>query len=57
MERPLLTAKTKIQQNRTVLLSAIPNSVAKVLKAEKGNELEWEVYPDGSVKVKVLNSK
>lgn len=57
MEKPLLIVASSVQHNVNGMLTTIPGAVRSVLKPQKGDKLEWEIYPDGSVKVKVKREK
>lgn len=54
MKEVVLTSTTKIQEAGTNFFTTIPATVRSVLKPKKGDELEFIVYSDRSIEIKVI---
>lgn len=53
MKDVVLTASTKIQEAGTNFFTTIPATVRSVLKPIKGDELEFIIYSDKTIEIRV----
>lgn len=54
MRKEFIKATTKIQQAGTNFFTTIPATVRSVLKPQKGDTLEFIIYNDHTVEIKVV---
>ena len=57
MKNEILTADTKVQQTGTNLLVIIPASVRSVLKPSKGDTIQYVVYDDKTIEIKIVKGE
>lgn len=53
MKEVVITATTKVQESGTNFFTTIPATVRSVLKPEKGDEIEFVVYSDKSIELRM----
>lgn len=49
----ILSSTAKIQENSTNMLVLIPSTVRSVLKPKKGDEIEFMVYSDKTIEIRI----
>lgn len=54
MKKEFLRKSTKIQQAGTNFFTTIPSAVRSVLKPEKGDLVEFIIYNDHTVEIKIV---
>ena len=57
MKEIVLTSTTKVQEAGTNFFSTIPATVRSVLKPEKGDQIEWVIYSDRTVEVRIVKGE
>jgi bifunctional DNA-binding transcriptional regulator/antitoxin component of YhaV-PrlF toxin-antitoxin module len=57
MKTQLFESTSTVQVNDTNVFATIPGSVRSVLKPKKGDKVEWIVFNDGSVEVKIIRKE
>lgn len=53
MKEVIISSTSKVQENGTNFFATIPLSVRSVLNTKKGDELEFIIFSDRSVEVRI----
>lgn len=53
MKEVIISSTSKVQENGTNFFATIPLSVRSVLKPKKGDELEFIIFSDRSVEIRI----
>jgi len=57
LKKELLVSEVKVQQKNTNIFTTLPSTVRTILKAKKGDVVEYVIYDDKSIEIRMKGEK
>jgi len=57
LKKELMSTSVKVQETGTNMFTTLPSTVRSVLKAKKGDEVEYVIFDDRSIEIRMKEVK